>query len=164
MKIASGVGPAFLASVQLFITFHLQAQSPQAATLSAAVPAATLAYGSGKTLALRWDFYPDHQDFEPAGIYPDQILQINLQFPLTSAGKTISVSLDEASGLITTPTNSGAVTVGKDGSVSIGYQAPHDPGHYHVRFQFFGAHDSVLPFTVLGAAQAGKTLRYQKAD
>jgi hypothetical protein len=65
MKIASGVGLAFLASVQLFITFHLRAQSPQ------------VAGGAPNVSVLR---------------------------------------------------------------------------------------DSILPFTVLGAVQSGKTLRYQKAD
>jgi hypothetical protein len=126
-----------------------------APALGAQFPGLKLVYGKGKSLNVRPDRYPDREDFEPIAIYPDQQLQLTLQFALSAAGQTIFVGVVDGSGTITTATNSGAVIVGSDGTVSIGYQAPHDPGHYQVAFRF-GAQDSVLPLTVLDSSQAAK--------
>lgn len=148
---------ALAASLSLFGTVDLCAQAPPANTGVSAFgtqyPSLKLFYGAGKTLAVRPDRYPDHQDFEPIAIYPDQQFRISLQFPLSSAGQTILVGVLDGSGTITTATSSGAVAIGSDGSVLIGYQAPHDPGHCQVTFRF-GTQNSVLPLTVLNSVEA----------
>jgi hypothetical protein len=148
---------ALVASLHSLGTLNLCAQAPPppASTFGAQFPTLTLSYGNGRTLAVRPDRYPDHQDFQPIAIYPDQQLRINLQFPTSSAGQTILVGVLDGSGTITTATNAGAVTIGNDGSVVIGYQAPHDPGHCQVTFRF-GTQNSVLPLTVLNSVEAAR--------
>jgi hypothetical protein len=135
--------------------------------------------GAGKTLPVGTDCYPDHQDFQPIAIYPDQTLQINLQFPSNYVGQIIFVGVEEenaSGGIVMSSTSSGAVAtdtdaygavststpprsvaapIGTDGTVSIGYQAPHNPGHYHVLFGF-GPLKPVLPFTVLDSDEAAR--------
>ena len=156
---------ALVASLHLFVTLNLCAQAPPpaASTFGVQFPSLQLFYGNGKTLNVGPDRYPDHQDFQPVDIYPDQQLRINLQFPSSSAGQTILVGVLDGAGLITTATSSGAVTIGSDGSVLVGYQAPHNPGNYQVAFRF-GTQDSVLPLKVLDSVEATKPGRSPRAN
>ena len=143
-----------LAGVQ---TLCLFAQAPVAsADLSNQVPVLKIFYGSGKSISIGPDYYADHWDFIPVAVHADQILQISLQFPSSFAGQSILVGVVEGAGLITTPTSSGAVTIAKDGNVSIGYQAPHNSGTYRIAFRF-GARNLGLPVIVLDAFQGQGT-------
>ena len=123
-------------------------------SLAAQVPALALSYGSGKTLAIQPDWYPNKQDFQPIAVYVGQALQFTLQFPTAFAGQTIAVWLDEGPATFTTPTNSGVVPIGQDGRVTIGFQAPQNSGHYHLVFQL-GSRNSVLPLSVRDLSQMG---------
>jgi hypothetical protein len=160
---------ALLAALSCAGTPHLCAQvrslSIGGDDLSGQLPLLTLTYikGNAKTLSVQPDWYADHFDFQPIAIYADQILQINLQFAAAFGGQTIFIGVLEGAGVITTPTNFGAVTIGKDGKSSIGYQAPHDPGHYRIAFRF-GSRDVALPLTVLDFSDAGKASNCPKAD
>jgi hypothetical protein len=129
---------------------------------SLGLPSITLSYGDGKTLAVPPEFNPDHPDYGPIGVYPNQELQINLQFPASCAGQKINIGVVE-DGAITTPTDSGAVTIGNDGAVSVGYRAPENPGRGHVILQI-GSQNCLLPLFVLTANDAVKALAFPKAD
>lgn len=147
---------SLLAGLFLFAIGETRGQPPPIG-----FPAGTLTYGINQSLALRLDCYPDHIDFEPVALSPDQAVQINLQFATSAAGATILVGVESA-GEITTPTNDGAVTIGNDGTVSIGFRAPHDPGQCPMRFRF-GSALTLLPLWVMDPAQEQSPLRSQKA-
>ena len=147
-----------LAGICLLASTEAGVQAPPATSF----PAGTLTYGNNRTVTLRTDAYPDHLDFEPVAIHPDQVLQINLQFPTALAGQTILVAADYG-GAVTTTTNSDDFIIGSDGRISINFRAPHDPGKCPVQFRF-GSSNSVLPLWVMNSVQLGKSLRSQKAD
>jgi hypothetical protein len=143
-----------LAGVQ---TFRLFAQAPVASTdLSNQLPVLKISYGTGKSLSIGPDYYADHWDFIPVAVHADQVLQVNLQFPSSFAGQSILVGAVEGAGLITTPTSAGAVVIANDGTVSVGYQAPHSSGNYRIAFRF-GSRNTGLPVIVLDALQGQGT-------
>jgi hypothetical protein len=154
-----------LIALAFLVSLNLLAPSPVCAQEAAAAPPSpvgTLTYGNNRLQTLRADAYPDHVDFEPVAIHPDQVLQINLQFPPAFARKTIFVAADYG-GVVTTLANSDGFIIGNDGRISINFRAPHDPGRCPVQFRF-GSSNSVLPLWVMDPVQLGKKLRSQRAD
>lgn len=141
----------------------ISAVQAKAADLSATLPTLKLSYSAGKTLTIQPDWYPDRQDFQPIAIYCDQTLQVSLQFPPGFAGQAILVGVADGGGLITTPSNSAAVSIGKDGKASFAYQAPHSSGHYRIGFRF-GSRDSLLPLAVIEPSLAGTAPNCPRAD
>jgi hypothetical protein len=159
-KYFRSAGLAFLVSINFFASFDLCAWVPSPGILDPpTVPFATVSYGDGKTLSVP---FAENNNFDLIGVYPDQILQINLKFPTSNAGQIISMGLADG-GTITTPTVAGALVVSPDGTVAIGFQAPHDPGEYRVWFSF-GSIESVLPLYVLDPIRAARPQRFPTAN
>lgn len=167
VEVARLVTLALLVGALLFQGFGGDAQTlaPVGSALGIPFPFAAVRYGANyaKSLTLAPDSYPDHQDFCPIAVFTDQALLINLQFSRLYAGQSIQVGVDDGAGVVSSPTNSGAVTIASDGSVSIAYTAPHTPGHCRVAFRF-GSQDSSLPLAVLDPSEAGKPTRCLKAQ
>ena len=143
------------------------AQTPSAQSsannLGAQLPTLSLSYGTGKTLTVRTAKDLDGDGFLPVVVYADQSLQIRLQFSQAFAGQTIFVGAAEEEGTVITSTNAGALTISKDGSVTIGYKAPHDPGDYHLGFRL-GSRDVSWMLLVRNTSEIGKTSPAQRAE
>jgi hypothetical protein len=139
------------------------AQAPSGNNLGAQLPTLSLFYGAGKTLTVRTAKDLNGDGFLPVVVYADQSLQVRLQFGQAFAGQTIFVGTAEEEGSITTPTNAGALTIGRDGSVTLGYKAPYDPGNYHLGFRF-GSRDVNWTLLVRDTSEIGRTSLAQRAE
>jgi hypothetical protein len=143
-----------------------RAQTPANNTGASGVPqpaSLTLAYGNGKSLSLPINRFQDRDDYQPVVVYTDQALQFRMQFAQQYAGQKIYVGAVEDEGVITSQTVNGALAIGNDGTLSVGYTAPHDPGAYHVRFRF-GTKDAVLSLFVHDPKDVNAPSKCQKAN
>jgi hypothetical protein len=119
--------PIFLSGVWLAAVDPAQAQTP-------ASPVVTIAYGDGRTLAVRPDFSEASYDYEPVMVFRNQALRVNVQLPTVAAGQLLFVGVDD--GDLAEPARSLPLIVGIDGSVSFNYRTPPERGRYSVIFQF----------------------------
>jgi hypothetical protein len=120
-------GLAFLASVNVFVVFHLFAQSPGAIP-SAGLPApppvdatATISFGNNQSVVAT----SRRGSCDRVGLLPDQIVGVAVQFSAAKSGHVITIEpLD--GGQVVGPGDQ--LVVGTDNTISFQYQPGHDPG------------------------------------